>query len=249
MCRKLTMIPSRSATTACRDIKPKKSERGSITLEAAVFLTLFILFYVAMMDLIQIAKAQVILQYSINEAAKEISAYSYMLTKVGITDKRAETAGQAAEFKGKVSDVVDAVDTLDKTLTNGDVAGAFDAVDDLQESITKIDVEDIPKDLVSVFKTWVTDGVSDLAIQKMVKAEVEKQIGIASGKDPDRFLRELGIENGMEGLDFSKSAWADESKGGIIVLEVAVKYTIHIDLGYLKLEPREYTLCAKTGLW
>ncbi|MBD5453549.1 MAG: pilus assembly protein [Lachnospiraceae bacterium] len=249
MCRKLTKIPSRSATMACRDIKQKKSERGSITLEAAVFLTLFILFYVAMMDLIQIAKAQVILQYSVNEAAKEISAYNYVLTKAGITDKRTGTAGKAAEFKGEISDVIGAVEKLDNTLANGDVAGAFDAMDDLEENISKINVEEIPEDIISLLKTMAADGISDSAIQAMVKSEVKKQIGMASGKDADQFLRELGIENGMAGLDFSESAWAAESKSGIPVLEVAVVYTINIDLGYLKLEPREFKLCAKTGLW
>lgn len=250
MCRKSTTIPLRSATMACRDIKQKKSEQGSITLEAAIFLTLFILFYVAMMDLIQIARAQVILQYSINEAAKEISAYNYMLTKAGITDKRVGTAENAAEFTGTVSDVFQAVETVGNTLANGDITGTFDAAGELKENITKINMEEMPEDIVSLFKTLVADGISDLAIQGIVKSEVKKQIGMMSAKEPDRFLRELGIEGGMDGLDFSESAWADESAGsGIPVLEVAVKYTIHFDLGYLELEPKEYKLCAKTALW
>lgn len=250
MCRRLTTIPLRSVTMACRDIKQKKSERGSITLEAAVFLTLFILFYVAMMDLIQIAKAQVILQYSINEAAKEISAYSYVLTKAGITDKRMETVGKAAEFKGTVSDAVDAVEKVGAALANSDIAGTFNAASEMEENISKINVEEIPENMLSMIKTWAADGVSDFVIQEMVRAEVKKQISMMSGKDADQFLRELGIEGGMTGLDFSESAWADESVGGgIPVLEVAVVYTIHFDLGYLELEPREFKLCAKTALW
>lgn len=53
-----------------RDIKnKKKKEKGSITLEASIFLVIFIVFYMAMMDLIQIARAQVVLQYAANEAA------------------------------------------------------------------------------------------------------------------------------------------------------------------------------------
>lgn len=250
MCRRLTTIPLRSATMACRDIKQKKSERGSITLEAAIFLTLFILFYVAMMDLIQIAKAQVILQYSINEAAKEISAYSYVLTKAGITGKRLETAGKAAEFTGMVKDAITAVQEVGTALTGGDLGGAFSAANEAEEKISKINVEEIPENMLSMIKTLAADGVSDFAIQEMVKSEVRKQIGMMSGKDADQFLRELGIEGGMAGLDFGESAWANESVGdGIPVLEVAVVYTIHFDLGYLELEPREFKLCAKTAIW
>ena len=54
----------------------RKGEMGGITLEASIFLVIFIVFYLAMMDLIQIARAQVILQYAANETAREISQYS-----------------------------------------------------------------------------------------------------------------------------------------------------------------------------
>lgn len=250
MCRVLTTTALPSTTMGCRDIKLKKSERGSITMEAAIFLTLFILFYVAMMDLIQIAKAQVILQYSINEVAKEISAYSYVLTKAGITAKRLETAEKADEFKAEVTDTITAVLDVNTALTDGDFIAAFDAVDNVEEKISNIEVKEIPGNLIAMLKALCADVVSDAAIQEFVKAEVEKQIGMMSAKTPDKFLRDLGIEDGLNGLDFGASAWAHESVGdGIPVLEVAVVYTINIDLGYLKLEPRTFKLCAKTAVW
>ena len=71
-----------------RVIKGKsREEKGSITLEASIFLVLFIVFYMMMMGLIQIVRAQVILQYAANETAREISQYSYVLTKTGIGEK------------------------------------------------------------------------------------------------------------------------------------------------------------------
>ena len=40
-----------------------KKEKGSITLEAAIFLSMFLIAYLAFMDLVQVARAQMILQY------------------------------------------------------------------------------------------------------------------------------------------------------------------------------------------
>lgn len=251
MCKRLMMTPLQSTTMGCRDIKlnrkNKKSERGSITLEAAIFLTLFILFYVAMMDLIQIAKAQVILQYSINETAKKVSAYSYVLTKAGITRKRVETSGKAVE----VDKVIDQIEHIGTSLTNGDLEGAINEADAVAGKLESTDVEELTDDLLSWFKTKVTDKVDDIVLEEMVQSEVKKQIDMMSAKGADRFLRDLGIDEGLEGLSFEGSSWANasESVGGLPVLTVKVTYTINFHLGYLELQPRTYTLCAKTAIW
>lgn len=243
--------PLQLNTTEYRDIKKKKCCRGSITMEAAIFLTLFILFYMAMMDLIQIAKAQVLLQYSINEVAKEVSVYSYVLTKTGITGKRLNTSEQANEFVGKTTAVVDAIGKVSSTLSSGDAVGTFSAVENAGTAVQDFagEVDELPENILSLLKTAGADMASDFAIEEVAKAEVRKQIEMMSGKDPDRFLQDLGIVGGFNGLDFSDSKWANEKEGEIPVLEIAVTYTIDYNLGYLELEPRQYKLVAKTGIW
>lgn len=250
MCRRLMTIPLGSTTMGCRDInkihKNKKTERGSITLEAAIFLTLFILFYIAMMDLIQIAKAQVLLQYSINEAAKEISVYSYVMTKAGFTEKRLETYEKAASTR----ELVDGLEKLGNALSSGDMETAFNEASDVKGKIENIDVNELPTDLFNYFKSEVHGVLDDAAVELIVESEVRKQIEQMSAKDPDRFLKDLGISEGMAGLKFTGSSWAQESAGdGIPVLKVVVTYTIDFHLGYLELEPRTYSLCAKTAIW
>lgn len=240
---------SRYNITECRDIKKQNKENGSITIEAVIFLTLFILFYMALMDLVQIAKAQIVLQYSINEVAKEISSYSYVLTKTGIVEKRLSTASQANEFIGKTEDMVDAVLNVGNTLVNnGDLVSA------VGEAGTQIegyfgDTDALVSNLLSLVKTAGADIVSDLIISELAKKEVEKQIEMLSGKSADKYLKDLGIEEGMDGLDFSKSNWCKTSSEGMPILEVAVVYEIRFHLGYFELAPRKFKLCAKTALW
>lgn len=249
MCRQLTKIPLQSTTMECRDIKPqrkhKKSERGSITLEAAVFLTLFILFYVAMMDLIQIAKAQVLLQYSINEAAKKISVYSYVLTKAGITGKHQETSKQAVP----IQNVFTSLTKLGDVLPVGDVSDVVGAVGGVADAIQDIDTGELPDDIVSWIKAAAFGKFDEIALGEVVKSEVKRQIDMMSTKGADRFLQDLGIDDGLEGLGFEGSSWASEEVDGLPVLTVKVTYTIDFHLGYLELQPRTYTLCAKTAVW
>ncbi len=251
MFRKLTMRHLKLNIMESRDTDRCK---GSITMEAAIFLTLFILFYVALMDLIQIAKAQVILQHSINQTAKEVSAYSYVLTKAGIVEKRLETSMRANEFEGKVTEIVEAVQTVDKTLSGGNVIeiiGAVGEVETIGENMEELLSEggELLWDFLAMIKKEGADLAANLAIQEIVKAELRRQIEMTSGKDPDRFLRDLGIQGGMEGLDFSQSNWCGTESGGMPDLEVTVIYTIDYNLGFLKLQPRTFKLCAKTALW
>lgn len=78
-----------------------KKERGSITLEAAIFLSMFLLAYLAFMDLVQVARAQMILQYTLDETTKELAQNSYILTKTGIVGQSIQTGQKSQQFKGK----------------------------------------------------------------------------------------------------------------------------------------------------
>jgi hypothetical protein len=191
------------------------------------------------MSLIQIAKAQVILQYSINEVAKEVSTYSYILTKAGIVSKRVETAERAEKFSEE--GVAGAVETMVTTLSESG----------LSKDTVNGAVDELVEELLSTLKTKGADMLSDAVIQEIAKKEVEKQIEAMSNKSADQYLRDLGIEDGMDGLDFSDTKWADAKADDADMpeLEVAVSYTIKLNLVYLGEYSKKYELCAKTALW
>ena len=83
------------------------------------------------------------------------------------------------------------------------------------------------------------------AAREIVKAQIENM----STKGADKYLKDLGIDGGMDGLDFSNSNWAGAASGGIPELQVSVAYTINFHLGIIELGPRKFRVCAKTGLW
>ncbi len=224
---------------------------GNITLEASIFLVLFILFYMALMDLVQIARAQVILQYSINEVAKEVSQCSYVLTKAGFVDKRLETAGRAEKFEGHTAELVDAVERLGNTISNGDVGGAMDAAENAGNLADAYfaDMDELALNILSLVKREGSNIASEFVIQQLVKSNVKKQLENMTSKDADTYLKDLGISGGFESLQFDRSNWCQTSSGSMPDLEVTVVYEIDFNLGVIELEPRTFKLTAKTALW
>lgn len=232
------------------DIKKREEkEKGGITLEASIFLVIFILFYLAMMDLIQIARAQVILQYAANEAAREVSQYSYVLTKTGIVDKRVSTSSQAAAFTADAAQLLDDIEAVGNTLASG--GNAIGALQQAGQHGYDFfgDPDTLMNNIFSLIKTEGANMLSDAVIALIAENIVEEQIENMSSKSADEYLQDLGIEGGMGGLDFGGSQWANAANGGMPELEVVITYTIDFHLGIFELEPRTFKVGAKTALW
>ena len=227
----------------------RKGEMGGITLEASIFLVIFIVFYLAMMDLIQIARAQVILQYAANETAREISQYSYVLTKAGIVEKRVSTASQAAAFTSDAASLLDDIEEVGNVLSRGGnvIGAAQNAGEHVQNFFG--DPDALMNNIFALIKTKGADILSNMVAEGIVESVVEAQIENMSAKSADEYLEDLGIEGGMSGLDFSGSKWAKAAGGGMPELEVTIIYTIDFHLGIIELEPRTFKVSAKTALW
>lgn len=236
--------------TVYKGIDKPEYNGGSITLEATVFLTLFILFYMVLMSLIQMAKAQIILQYSINEVAKEVSVYSYPLTKTGIVDKCVSTAEQANTFIGKTTETIDAILNVGQTIANGG-GGVIEAAQNAGNQINDYlgETDELASNVLSVIKAKGAGVLSGSVIESVCENEMKKQIENFSHKSADVYLRDLGISEGMNGLDFTKTSWGGASLNGFPVLEVTVIYEIDFKLGFFELEPRKFKLSAKTAIW
>lgn len=227
----------------------RNREKGGITLEASIFLVIFIVFYLAMMDLIQIARAQVILQYAANETAREISQYSYVLTKAGIVEKRVSTASQAAAFTSDAASLLDDIEEVGNVLSRGGnvIGAAQNAGEHVQNFFG--DPDALMNNIFALIKTKGADILSNMVAEGIVESVVEAQIENMSAKSADEYLEDLGIEGGMSGLDFSGSKWAKAAGGGMPELEVTIIYTIDFHLGIIELEPRTFKVSAKTALW
>ena len=101
----------------------KCKDKGSITIEAAIVLPVFICVVISLAMLIKLVYIHDIIQHSIDEAANELAAYSYIyhasdLQKIddSIKDNLQDNSDEAEEHIGTV---VNAFDTLENAYTVG----------------------------------------------------------------------------------------------------------------------------------
>jgi len=108
-----------------------KKNHGSLTVEAAIVIVLFIFGYLSIISITSLIRAQMIIQYSLTQTAKEISAYCYIVSKTGLMEDSARLGEEADAAKADADQVIDTVVKL------------YDAVDNGTKHITQA-VEEIP---------------------------------------------------------------------------------------------------------
>ena len=101
----------------------RKKEQGALTVEAALFLSMFIVFFVSLMNLTDVVRTQVLIQNAVTQTAKELSQYSYILTKTGVVSASNKTAGEAKEVKEDVESVANDAIQIANAINDGVVTG------------------------------------------------------------------------------------------------------------------------------
>lgn len=232
-----------------RTIEKLHKERGSATVEATLFLTMFILFYIALMDIAQLATLQSVLQYACTESAKEISQGTYILSKAGIVSRISATNKKRKEFEGDVGELVDNVSELASGLNKGtlDMNQVDVTLSNAEEFFSNSD--DIVQGLVSLARSVGRDIVGDIAVSAMTKGLVKKQIRNMSSADPDAFLKRHGIEDGVAGLDFSESQWLASDSDDTQEIKIVCSYSVNYKVGFIELGERKFKVCARTAVW
>ena len=79
--------------------RKKRKEAGAIAIEAVLSLTIFMLAILALMMGSLLIRAQASMQYALNQTAKEISGYFYLLDKFGIASAVSGNATLSAQAK------------------------------------------------------------------------------------------------------------------------------------------------------
>lgn len=225
-------------------------EKGSATVEATLFLTMFILFYIALMDIAQMAKLQSVLQYACVEAAKEISQGSYILTKTKIADRMAGTTGKKEEFIGEGKKVADAFNDFSAQVLNGnpDVDSLSVTLENAEEYFFNSD--NLINGIVAIVRNEGASFVKQQCVGAITKGLVKKQIKYMSpSDDPDTYLRKYGIEEGTGGLDFTGTEWIGGDTDDTQEIKIVCNYTVHYNVGFLDLGERKFKVCARTAVW
>lgn len=235
----------------------KKQEHGSLTVEAVLFLIPFMLAFLTLLNIARFVQAEMLIHHSITQTAKQVSTYSYVLTKAQISAEIQKTNQKSAKFETDTTKAVNSVTDLFDAMGS---VGSGDPVGEINHVITS--AQNAETTLIDYFSNpdALLTGVISLAQSKAEQAVLTGILGGISGAnlktaiskvtdDPNNYLEKIGIVDGIDGLDYSQSKWISNTKGKGN-LQVVVTYKMKnllfpsFDFGEF-----QFCQCASTLIW
>ncbi len=96
------------------------TNRGSLTIEAAIVLPMFIFVILSIMSLMKLVIAHEIIQHSISESANQLAGYSYVLNATGLKEKYDGVMDDVISGKGPFDEIINNVENLKTEAENLD---------------------------------------------------------------------------------------------------------------------------------
>lgn len=228
----------------------KNRNKGSLTVETLLFLIPFMLAFCTIINVARFVQAEMIVHHAITQTAKEISAYGYVLTRTGITERMQATNKKSSDFTTEVNEAVASVEKFVNSMGSGDGSAIYTNGQEAWEKVDAIasDPSSVVSGVISLVKSNCSQAVLVGVSGSLAKGSIKKQLSLMSD-DPNAYLERIGIVGGLNGLDFSKSEWNSnqEGKGNIkIVVTFKMKNKMFpmFDFG-----EQEYVLSASTLVW
>lgn len=232
----------------------KKKEKGALTVEATIFLMLFIVFFISLMNMVDIVRAQILIQNGIMQTAKELSQYSYVLTKVGVVESSNQNYEKVKEVRSDVDSVANDITEISSAISNiqssGDIGSSIQTIVNSTNSMSGVldsyieNPESILAAVIAVGRDQIESSIKTAVIGSITKSRLKTHLS-SNGADPDERLKKLGVENGLEGLDFSESKWFDEGNQDLYIV---CNYTIKLKYMFLE-KSCSFKVCAATRIW
>lgn len=238
-----------------KNIKKRKLNSGSITVEATISLTAFMFTIITIYTIVNICLVQTKIGIAINSAAKELSQYSYLYALSGLNGSESKLAKAGAETKEEINGVLSDVNSVFTEIQNlgssagdkvesGDISGLLSTLEsgysNVEGSIGELkksfeSMASDPKKLAfGLAKIATTDGLnlvkSRLIAAPLSKAMCKKNLVAEKDGDVDSYLKSLGIvpdSSGSyyDGLDFSQSSLFPNGSNEI---RITVSYKVKI---------------------
>ncbi len=249
------------------------NQRGSITVEATISLTVFMFFIITILSLINVCRIQAKVAVAINAAAKEVSQYSYFYGLSGLHAAHSALGASASETEESINSVVSNTNELYNSIQNiaetgantnientGDVLSSWDtimaevkagtaSVETLEQQIGEI-CSDPGKMILGIGKIFISEAIDETVSRflapPIAKTLCKKHFTEDIYNDPDAYLESLGVEGGLDGIDFSNSKLFP---GGENKIEFVAVYKVKV----IQLFPieNEFVFCqtASTKGW
>lgn len=250
--------------------KHRNKCKGSLTVESAIIMPVFICVILSFALFIKIVYTQCIIQHAINETANELAVYSYLYSVSGIQklhddakDKLEEKSKLAQEQINDTVEVINVLSNAKEIIGNNKDTDIDTLVSDIKE-IKELSNEALekgkelkekletalknPKDQVISFASLLAQGAfEDLKgalaspiIRFMCKKHIE------TGQiDADSRLKSLGVVDGLSGLDFSETRILSDKEN----IDIIVRYKVEPALPINYLPNLYFVQRAKVRAW
>ena len=228
-------------------------QKGSITVEATLFIPIFLFAFMSIYSLVSFARAQLLIQYAADQAAREVAQYSYILEKTGILDAYQGMGQEAADFDSSLKDIQENLSLINEAaqkLASGqgtvdDAVGMGNAGKDVYDNIDGYvsNPREFINGVLSSVKSQSWEALASYMVGTVGKSCVLQQLTVASGTtDTEAYLKSLGVSN----LRYDNSSWC---KGGSSEVKIVVDYDIKSSFPFFDLPSRHYRVCASTRVW
>lgn len=230
-----------------------KKNKGSLTVEACLSVTIFLMVFLTIMYFVRIVFAYGIVQHSLNQVAKEFSTYTYYYNVSGLGDINNtiqdstsagresfnENVGNIMNVYSKFGELGDGLGEVKDVGASGDLTAITDSFEGLGEDINgfteslgpaKETIEAVVKDPITtikaiggVFLNGANETAKTLICGEISRHLMAKYISEGGYDEANTRLKNLRINNGLDGLNFSASTfWKDGND-----IELVVCYTIN----------------------
>lgn len=204
--------------------KDSQKNKGSLTLEASIILVFFLVAFMAILSVINMYRAQVLIQNAANQTAQEIAQYTYILKKAGLADFGQGASDRADAFTEDTNKTIGTVFAFFEATSNGLDAGK-NAVNTVTQQSFPQDFSDLANSLEQFENEANTMGQQVENIKNSAQAMMDA--GKEYFKDPQT------IFNGI--LAILKDAACDSVK-----IAVAAPITKGLMEKYLSAYPADY---------
>ncbi len=206
----------------------QEKERGALVIEATMALTIFMFTIFTILYIANICFIQAKMSTSLNTAAKEVSQYSYLYFKLGVNKAEQAVHEEAQGAQNTLDGISNTVGDFMEAVNAG--TGAFEAGQFQQMLQEADDAYASANDLYSKFEEILDDpkaflfGLGAMAIEDLSNTAKEYLAQVLSkalmkknlmGDKADLYLRQYGVVDGLDGLDFKGSTLMPGGSGTI----------------------------------
>ena len=216
-----------------------KGEKGSFTVEAILSLSIFMFAFVTIVSLATVAKIESTTQYAIDQAAKEISKYTYIASRANLLVHPKDSAEATVDsIDEAVQSMYDFSDVLSSSTGGNGVPLNSEGLSDMLSGMSGDDFKSITASAQNVYNSFAPlmsdpkgaiTALAQVVAQKGGSALVSRVIAqplckallpkyITQQDDASAVLEKMGVVNGLDGLDFSLSTFLMDQRTINVVL-------------------------------